>query len=244
MGFGGLTSTVKMAKSFVEAGIAIIHVDDLASRMKRFTTGQGRTIVPTSEYIGRLTAVRMQFDIMGAETMLLMRTDLIKASFMTSVVDPRDHEYIIGATLPVEPLTSVLARAMEEGETSLVELVKVRKVRKVWEETAGLMTLDEVVKAKATEEQYSAFENLVPFPTALAKRWIVAKEILGDNVAFDWELPRTQEGQYMYKWTKQGIIERCLAVAPLGDLTWPRMDFPGQNPPSIHIYSRTILSQH
>jgi len=65
MGFGGLTSTVKMAKLFVESGVAMIHVDDLASGMKRFTTGQGRTIVPTSEYIGRLTAVRMQFDIMG-----------------------------------------------------------------------------------------------------------------------------------------------------------------------------------
>lgn len=65
MGFGGLTSTVKMAKAFVEAGVAMIHVDDLASGMKRFTIGQGRTLVPTSEYLGRLTAVRMQFDIMG-----------------------------------------------------------------------------------------------------------------------------------------------------------------------------------
>jgi isocitrate lyase len=225
MGFGGLTSTVKMAKSFVEAGVAMIHVDDLASGMKRFTTGQGRTIVPTSEYMGRLTAVRMQFDIMGSETMLLMRTDLIKAEFMTSVIDPRDHEYILGATVPVEPLTSVLAKAMEGGETTLIGLVKVRKA---WEGTAGLMTFDEAVKAQSTEKEYTAYEVLIPFPTALARRRVVAKEILGKEIEFDWELPRSQEGQYMYKWTQKGIIERCLAVAPLGDLTWPRMDFPGQ----------------
>ncbi len=69
---------VKMAKSFVEAGIGMMHIDDLASRMKRFTIDQGRTIIPTSEYLSRFTAVSMQFDIMGAETMLLLRTDLIK----------------------------------------------------------------------------------------------------------------------------------------------------------------------
>lgn len=140
--------------------------------------------MPTSVYIGRLTAVRMQFDIMGAETMLLMRIGLIKAASMTSVVDPRDHEYIIGATLPIEPLTHVLAKATEEGKTSLIKLVETRKAR---EETAGLMTFDEV-KAKSTEEQYSAYGKL---PTALAKRRIAVKEILGKDVTFDWELPRT-----------------------------------------------------
>lgn len=65
MGFGGLTTTVKLAKSFVEAGVAMIHLDDLAIGLKKFTVGEGRTVVPTSEYLSRLSAVRMQFDVMG-----------------------------------------------------------------------------------------------------------------------------------------------------------------------------------
>jgi isocitrate lyase len=65
MGFGGLTTTVKLAKLFVESGVAMIHMDDLAIGLKKFTIGEGRTVVPTSEYVTRLTAVRMQFDIMG-----------------------------------------------------------------------------------------------------------------------------------------------------------------------------------
>lgn len=44
-GFGGSTSTIKMATAFVEVGVAMIHVNDLASGMKRFTIGQGRTLV-------------------------------------------------------------------------------------------------------------------------------------------------------------------------------------------------------
>lgn len=65
MGFGGLTTTVKLAKSFVEAGVAMVHVDDLAIGLKKFTIGEGRTVVPSSEYVSRLTAFRMQFDVMG-----------------------------------------------------------------------------------------------------------------------------------------------------------------------------------
>ena len=65
MGFGGLTTTVKLARSFVEAGVAMIHLDDLAIGLKKFTIGEGRTVVPTSEYLTRLTAARMEFDVMG-----------------------------------------------------------------------------------------------------------------------------------------------------------------------------------
>lgn len=65
MGFGSSVSTMKMVKGFVEAGVAMIHIDDLAIAKKRFTIGQGRTVAPLSEYIDRLTAARLQIDIMG-----------------------------------------------------------------------------------------------------------------------------------------------------------------------------------
>ncbi len=65
MGFGGLTSTIKMTKLFVESGVAMFHLDDLAIGFKKFTTGEGRTVVPLCEYTDRLTAARLQLDIMG-----------------------------------------------------------------------------------------------------------------------------------------------------------------------------------
>ena len=65
MGFGTLTGCMKLTRSFVESGVAMIHMDDLALGLKKFTNGEGRTIVPTSEYLSRLTTVRMTFDIMG-----------------------------------------------------------------------------------------------------------------------------------------------------------------------------------
>jgi isocitrate lyase len=93
MGFASVTSTMKMAREFVEAGVAMIHLDDLAIGMKKFTVGQGRTVVPTSEYLDRLTAARMQFDIMGAETLLLCRCDTDHSEFITSVVSNLHHGF-------------------------------------------------------------------------------------------------------------------------------------------------------
>ena len=54
MGFGTLTGCMKLTRSFVESGVAMIHMDDLALGLKKFTNGEGRTIVPTSEYLSRM----------------------------------------------------------------------------------------------------------------------------------------------------------------------------------------------
>jgi isocitrate lyase len=159
--------------------------------------------------------------------MLLLRSDCIKAEFVTSCIDPRDHEYIVGATAQnIEPFTSAMTRAIESGETNPVI------VRKQWAQTAGLMTFDEAVKAQAdSEDQYLAYSAEISKAGAavsLAQRREKSRHALGKDVYFDWELPRSLQGQYMYKWSVKAAIERCLAAAPFGDLSWPRMDFPGE----------------
>lgn len=221
MGFGSLTTTMKMAKEFVEAGVAMIHVDDLAIGMKKFTVGQGRTVVPTSEYIDRLRAVRMQFDIMGVETLLLCRCDTDHSEFITSVVDERDHEYVLGATSRIEPLKACLAAAQSEGKD-------LRVVRNEWKERANLKTFDEAVKDVASGDEYTAYAAEVQkrsFPSLSARQEIASKTVKGE-VFFDWELPRSSMGQYLFRSCVKAVVERALAAAPLGDVTWARMDAP------------------
>ncbi|KND87011.1 Mitochondrial 2-methylisocitrate lyase [Tolypocladium ophioglossoides CBS 100239] len=221
MGFGSLTSTMKMAKEFVDAGVAMIHVDDLAIGMKKFTVGQGRTVVPTSEYLDRLKAVRMQFDLMGAETLLLCRCDTDHSEFITSVVDERDHEYVLGATSNIEPLQDCLKKAVSEGGD-------LTAARNEWKEKANLKTFDEAVKAIASESEYSAYSAELSKETfrSLISRRKIASRTVKQEVLFDWELPRSAMGQYMFKPCVKAIVERAIAAAPLGDVTWARMDAP------------------
>lgn len=221
MGFGSLTSTMKMTKEFVEAGVAMIHIDDLAIGMKKFTVGQGRTVVPTSEYLDRLRTIRMQFDIMGSETLLLCRCDTDHSEFITSVIDERDHEYVLGATKKIEPLKDCLIKAQAEGKD-------LKAVRNEWKERAALMSYDEAVKSVATESEYSAYITEVTkekFRSLSARREIASKTVKSE-VFFDWELPRSSMGQYLFRSSVKAVIERALAAAPLGDVTWARMDAP------------------
>lgn len=221
MGFGSLTSTMKMAKEFVDAGVAMIHIDDLAIGMKKFTIGQGRTVVPTSEYLDRLRTVRMQFDIMGAETLLLCRCDTDHSEFITSVIDERDHEYVLGATNKIEPLKDCLSKAQVEGKD-------LKSVRSEWKDRAGLKTFDEAVKAVASDSEYSSYMTELQKEKfrSLASRRGIASQTVKQNVSFDWELPRSAMGQYMFKSSVKATVERAIAAAPLGDVTWARMDAP------------------
>ena len=224
MGFGGWTSTIKMTKLFVEAGVAMFHLDDLAIGKKKFTVGMGRTIVPTSEYLDRLTSARMQIDIMGAETMLLCRCDTDHSEFITDIIDPRDHKYIQGATVPVKSLCDTLKEAAEAGATNLLA------ERKKWIESAKLCTYDEAVKAIASKAEYANYISKVGTGIkSLKERKTIAKEAVSKEVFFCWDLPRSREGQYFFKSCVEAIVERSLLAAPLGDVSWARMDAPNWN---------------
>ena len=224
MGFGGWTSTIKMTKLFVEAGVAMFHLDDLAIGKKKFTVGMGRTIVPTSEYLDRLTAARMQIDIMGAETMLLCRCDTDHSEFITDIIDPRDHKYVQGATVPINSLRDTLKEAAEAGSTNLLD------ERKKWIASAKLCTYDEAVKAIASEAEYADYMSKVGKGIkSLKERKSISKEAVSKEVFFCWDLPRSREGQYFFKSCVEAIIERSLLAAPLGDVSWARMDAPNWN---------------
>ena len=220
--------------------------------MKKFTTGEGRTVVPTSEYLARLTAARMQIDILGAETVsgvssthihinlplltpdaqiLMCRCDTDHAGYITSVIDPRDHPYILGATKAVKSLVAVLSEvAIKGGDLATAQ--------KEWIASAGLMTFDELVASK-TADSPMVFEK---YRSALAeskkkgellglpeRRQLAASCLqpeASSSLFFDWELPRTFEGPYRFAPTVQAVIDRALLAAPLGEVTWARMDYP------------------
>jgi isocitrate lyase len=147
-------------------------------------------------------------------------------------LDPRDHPYVLGATKQVPSFIEALEQA-EQAQGYL-------NVKSEWKASAGLMTFDDAVKSVATEEQYSTYvSKLSDKVVALQERRATARLILGQEVRFDWELPRLPTGQYMWQWCTKAVIDRSILAAPLGDVTWSR-----QGMSSYRSVRRNMLTRH
>lgn len=144
-GHGGLSSVMKMAKAFGEAGVSAVHFEDQLHGGKKCGHQAGKVLVPVSEHVSRLIAARMQWDIMGLETLLIARTDAESAKLISSTADIRDHEFILGVETGPEsgnadkrPLSDEIAVA----EAHAASGAEIDAIEKSWMESVKLVTFD------------------------------------------------------------------------------------------------------
>lgn len=95
-GFGGALNVFELTKSFIRAGAAGVHFEDQLAAEKKCGHMGGKVLVPTSQHIRTLTAARLAADVMDVPTIIVARTDANSATLLTSDIDPRDRQFIVG----------------------------------------------------------------------------------------------------------------------------------------------------
>jgi isocitrate lyase len=95
-GFGGDLNAYELMRGMVEAGAAGVHYEDQLASAKKCGHLGGKVLVPTREFVQKLTAARLAADVLDVPTVLVARTDAQSATLLTSDIDPRDHRFITG----------------------------------------------------------------------------------------------------------------------------------------------------
>ncbi|KAH8120000.1 isocitrate lyase and phosphorylmutase [Phellopilus nigrolimitatus] len=228
-GHGGLSAVMKLVKLFAESGAAAVHMEDQLHGGKKCGHLGGKVLVPTSTHVSRLIAARFQLDMLHSTMLLIARSDAESGKLISSTVDVNDHEFIVGTTTPGTAVADEIAEAEMRGASA----GELEAIEKKWVEKHEMCTFNQAVEkaidaSSKIADKKAAHKEYISAADGKSNTHAreIAKDMLGEEVFWNWDLPRTREGYYHFTGGVEAAIKRAKIFAPYADLLWVETSTP------------------
>lgn len=165
----------------------------------------------------------------GTDLVAVARTDAEAATLITTTIDPRDHAFILGSTNPnLQPLNDLMIAAEQAGKVG----DELQAIEDQWIASANLVRFDNAVLNAIEKGSFVDKQKIKDAYLAQAKgksnfeARAISRGLLGVDVYFDWDAPRTREGYFRLKGGCDCAINRAIAYGPYCDAVWMESKLP------------------
>lgn len=137
----------------------------------------------------------------------------------------------MGSTNPkLQPLAELMLAAERSGKVG----AELQTIEDTWLEQANLRRFDDAVADAIASGNYPDPKGLTAkYRAAVDGKCLsnsearaVARGLLGVDIYFDWDAPRTREGYYRLQGGCDCAINRAVAYAPYADAIWMESKLP------------------
>jgi len=137
---------------------------------------------------------------------------------------------------------------LAEAEMRGASGAEIDTLEKEWTDQHHLCTfnqaVEEKIKTSSLQDKDSAYKQYLTSATgkSITDSRLVAKDILGEEVFWDWDLPRTREGYYHFTGGINAAVKRAIVFAPYADLIWLETKTPDVE--EARAFARRIREKH
>merc|ERR1719150_955976 len=124
---------------------------------------------------------------------------------LTCNIDPRDHPFIVGATV--------------EGVESKIEATKAGTMQG-WEDRSKAMTFPDLIRSKLSDPAKIAEWDSKCYEMSLCEMKAMAERLGVSEPYFCWEKARVCEGYYSIQGGTRMCVERAKAFSAYADIIW------------------------